>query len=205
MNELIHANDVFFTYPENLLFNGVSAKINSGQAVLVTGANGSGKTTLFRLLSGLLFPDKGQVFHQKNLSLGFFLPAQGLYQHLTVKRHWFYFTSLYQASLEWQNQLAVAFELKALFKKQVIHLSWGQKTKLALALTFLKKAEVYFLDEPFTGLDQITSQKLVEWLSVLKNQGVGFVLSSHQKNADLFKLMDTFWQIKNKKLEQKNG
>ena len=68
---LIDLQNVAKFFGEDPVFRNVSWQINSGRKIGLIGSNGTGKTTLFRIISGELRPNKGEVFQAKSLGIGF--------------------------------------------------------------------------------------------------------------------------------------
>jgi heme exporter protein A len=156
---VLELRDIAAFRGERLVFEGVSFRLDAGEALVLTGANGSGKTTLLRLLAGFVPPAAGDVFWQGAKALGD-LPALGrrtsflghqdaVKAGLTVAEN----LSLGaaqgadgQAALE-TMALADLADLPARF------LSAGQKRRLAIARLVLQRRPLWLLDEPTTALD----------------------------------------------------
>ncbi|RLG78048.1 MAG: ribosome biogenesis/translation initiation ATPase RLI [Thermoprotei archaeon] len=129
-------------------------RIFRGEVIGLIGPNAIGKTTLIRLLAGELQPDEGYTtVSMFNVS---YKP-----QYLSIKM----FEETVEESLKkanedclnpssWMfNDIIVALSLNRLLKKSVKHLSGGELQKLAVAITLVKDADIYLLDEPSAHVD----------------------------------------------------
>jgi manganese/zinc/iron transport system ATP- binding protein len=75
------------------------------------------------------------------------------------------------------------FQLEHLANRQISELSGGQQQRLFLARAFLQEPEVFFLDEPFAGVDQVTEKALVAKLRQLKEEGKTILVVHHDLNT----------------------
>ena len=81
---LIHLQDIWLAYGANPVLNGVSLKIEPGDRVGLVGRNGCGKTTLFHLITQQLTADRGQIYRQGNVNIGYLLQDHNLDGEATV-------------------------------------------------------------------------------------------------------------------------
>ena len=148
-----------------VLFTGLSFRVESGQAMVVTGANGTGKTTLLRMLAGLSAPAEGEVrwngvamapfaaAMRAILAFAGHLPA--LKDELTAEEN---LASLMQLAGETPDAAAMSAALDAVAlgrqrKLPARVLSQGQRRRIGLARLSLLKRPLWLLDEPVTALD----------------------------------------------------
>ncbi len=182
---VISAKNIHFAYDSNkFVFQGIDFKVSSGDITAVVGANGIGKTTLFRLLNGLYFSDKGDIFfndtHMDNAKRNItrktvaYIPQDVFLFHDTV-----YNNLVFSAeNITKDNVIAVCRVIGALpFIENLPYgfqtvvgdggslLSGGQRHLLALGRGILKGASILLFDEPTTHLDYSSS---IHMLSVLK-------------------------------------
>lgn len=146
----------------------VNLDLMPGTATWVGGENGAGKTTLLRILSGLITADSGEVrifgldierdrrAYQQHVG---FLSAgnTGLFNRLSVKRHFAYWARLAFVPRDQRAQAAEEsldrFNLHELADRRVERMSMGQRQRVRLALVFLHRPKMLFLDEALTSLD----------------------------------------------------
>lgn len=156
------------------------------------GPNGAGKTTLIRLLCGLLTPDSGTVtlsMRRQNIA---YMPEQmALYMDMSVRDFLIYFGQLRHISrtetLRLSNPLIQDLHLEKEQHTKIRRLSKGTQRKVQFISLLLAQPEVLILDEPFSGLDPISAERIETELIQLKNEGKIILLSTHRmEHAELF-------------------
>lgn len=156
---MLELRDIAAFRGERLVFEGISFRLDAGEALVLTGANGSGKTTLLRLLAGFVPPAAGNVLWQGAEALGD-LPALGrrtsflghqdaVKAGLTVAEN----LSLGAGGTDGQGAALEAMALADLADLPARFLSAGQKRRLAIARLVLQRRSLWLLDEPTTALD----------------------------------------------------
>jgi ABC-2 type transport system ATP-binding protein len=157
----------------------------------IIGPNGAGKSTTFRIVCGLLQPDRGNVFWKgadlraclKQRQLGFLPEERGLYQEIRVRElaiYWAQLREVDQRPAERVDHWLEKVGLTAKRKAFVRDLSKGNQQKLQLAVTMLHNPDLLVLDEPFSGLDPINQELVCSLLEEQKRRGAVVVLSAHQ-------------------------
>jgi cobalt/nickel transport system ATP-binding protein len=191
-----------FDYPDgNPALNDVNLCITTGESVAVLGANGCGKSTLFKVLSGLLFIQKGSfhAFGHKIDNKSFGRPDVVLNYH---RRVGFIFQDsdaqlfcstirdeiafgplqLGMPAQEVKRRIADISQMLGishLLDKPPFHLSGGEKKKAALAAVLATSPDVLLLDEPANSLDPRTQRWLSGMLRELSRAGKTIVISTH--------------------------
>ncbi len=172
----------------NLLFHDLNFEVNSGQNIEIIGSNGSGKTTLLRILLGLINIGDGSVewldneenynefrsmdcFYQgHSLGIKNLLSAE---ENLRLSSFSFgvseekILSSLSRVGI--RNHSSLASEL-----------SVGQKKRISIARWLLKDFDLYFIDEPFSALDDEASNLITEIIKELNARGASFVITGHR-------------------------
>jgi ABC-2 type transport system ATP-binding protein len=142
--------------------------VNRGEFVAVLGPNGAGKTTAINLLVGTRRPDSGSASlfgrdprqHQNRSRIG--ATPQETRFPLTLKtREILVLVAAHYPSSHSIEGIAQDFSITDILERQVGGLSGGQQRRLSVALAFVGRPELVFLDEPTTGLD-VTS-RLALW------------------------------------------
>lgn len=175
---------------DRLLFRHLNFNVNSGEILHLCGENGVGKSSLLQILVGLLSPMTGHIFWQgvdtrsapEYLNQLFYLGHKpGVKLGLTVKENLCLCASLSKKHqpIDMEALLDV-FDLKALINTPTFLLSAGQKQRVALSQLLLTDAVLWVLDEPFTAIDQKTSENLRSLLRNHAKAGGMCVLTSHQ-------------------------
>ncbi|OVA19071.1 ABC transporter-like [Macleaya cordata] len=179
---LIECRDVFKSFGEKHILNGVSFKIRHGEAVGIIGPSGTGKSTVLKIIAGLLAPDKGEVFIRgrkrhglisddeiSGLRIGLVFQSAALFDSLTVRENVGFL--LYENSKMSEDQISqlvtenlAAVGLKGVEDRLPSELSGGMKKRVALARSIIfdntteaVEPEVLLYDEPTAGLDPIAS------------------------------------------------
>ena len=196
---MIEIQELDFRYGKKLLFQNLQISLEKGRLYGFLGLNGAGKSTLFKLLCGLLYPEKGQIRvlgeespkrSPELLSRLFLLPEESSVPSISGEEYLYTRASFYpNFDREIFNRYCKELELPTL--KQKLHrLSYGQKKKFLLAFGLASGAQLILLDEPTNGLDipskAILRRLLVEALTPERS----FIISTHQV-SDISTLVDS--------------
>jgi ATPase subunit of ABC transporter with duplicated ATPase domains len=164
------------------VFFDVDLVVDRGSRVVVLGLNGAGKTTLLRLLYGLEEPDLGGVQPGHGLKLGYY--AQ---EHETLDVTQTVLANMMTASADLTETEARTLLGSFLFTgddvdKPTRVLSGGEKTRLALAMLVVSRANVLLLDEPTNNLDPASREEILRAINTFKG---AIVLVTHDEGAVL--------------------
>lgn len=176
------------------IFENLSFELSYADALAVIGENGSGKTSLLRTLSGLLKPTSGTVlccgetiwprlttYQHKSLYLSY---APAFYMDQSVQSNLDFYLNCFDTHVNTQEKSQVLKKVDLQDKKNefVSNLSTGQKRRLTLAILYLLKVDIVFIDEPTNGLDSSGIQLCLETFDYLKSTNkTTFVISTHDK------------------------
>jgi ABC-2 type transport system ATP-binding protein len=168
--------------------SGVTFSIEQGEIFGLIGPNGAGKTTTVECVIGLREPDSGEVIvcgidarkHPGDVKekIGAALQTTALHDRITPREALALFGSFYRQSTppaELIDRFALGEKADAPFDT----LSGGQRQRLALALAFVNKPELVFLDEPTTGLDAQSRRELHAEIARMKRDGHTVLLTTH--------------------------
>jgi ABC-2 type transport system ATP-binding protein len=166
--------------------DGVDLSVRRGEVLAVLGPNGAGKTTAISLLLGLLEPDAGEVsvFGSKPKALearrriGVMLQTSGVPETLTVGELIQLFRSYYPAPRTVADIVDLA-GVADLLDRRYGRLSGGQQRRAQFALAIAGNPEILFLDEPTTGLDIESRERLWKTIRALVREGCAVVLTTH--------------------------
>jgi ABC-2 type transport system ATP-binding protein len=173
--------------------DGISLEVKNEEILALLGPNGAGKSTLVRMMIGMILPDQGVIqWYDKSgnpspidiSAIGYLPEERGLYADQNVSRILEYFGQLHgltklqarQSAQEWAEKLDIAKYLPS----KLSTLSKGNQQKVQIAATVLHRPMIVFLDEPFSGLDPINQEMMVDVIRSLRSQGTTIVLSGHQ-------------------------
>ena len=175
----IRAIKINKSYDGKKVLNDVDTDIPAGSCVCLMGASGIGKTTLLKIISGLIKPDSGSVSLQKT---GMCFQEDRLWEDADAA------VNLWLAGCEGD----LPAELKQLLPEETLNtpvknLSGGEKRRIAVARALLSPSAQILLDEPFTGLDKDTRQKMISWILEKQNGRPMLVVSHDEEDAVLLK------------------
>jgi ABC-type Mn2+/Zn2+ transport system ATPase subunit len=192
-------------YPDNPnAIHEVSFTVQSGERIAVVGPNGSGKSTLFKAIIGLIPFTMGHLSiygincHGSHGYVGY-VPQQeavdwtfpvSVYDVVMMgrTRHIGWFRRAHKADHERVQSLLEDLNLTQLAKRQIGELSGGQKRRVFIARALAQDTKVLLMDEPFTGVDTVAEQDIMDTLDILSEKGITIILATHdmKKAADHF-------------------
>lgn len=164
-----------------LLFEGISFALDGGDALVVSGPNGAGKSSLLRLASGLLSPIAGAV--RRQVAIAYLGEAHALDPERTLIDALLFWARLDQGS---RADIEAALEeagLAGLADVPVRLLSTGQRRRAALVPLIAGPAPIWLLDEPASGLDVASVERLGEIIGRHRARGGAVVVATHQPIA----------------------
>lgn len=179
------------TYGEITALDGCSFNVERGRLLGFLGPNGAGKTTTMRSIFGLVHLNSGQVTWDRQpitpltrQRFGYMPEERGLYPKMKVGSQLTYLARLYgmpvdqaQASVDqWLDRLGLSGRVDS----AVEDLSHGNQQRVQLAAALVHSPELMVLDEPFSGLDPIGVETMMEILREKVAQGASVLFSSHQ-------------------------
>ena len=174
-----------FTAVEDLSF-----EVRAGRVFGFLGPNGAGKTTTIRMIVGITAPDEGSIelFGQKispqlQDRIGYLPEERGLYKKLKIVDQLRYFAELKgMSSADAEKKLDFWLERMNLGewkKKKTTDLSKGMQQKIQFISTVMHDPDLLILDEPFSGLDPINVEFLIDVISEFKTQEKTIIFSTH--------------------------
>jgi|SRR5579871_4233602 len=160
----------------------VSVSVREGILALI-GPNGAGKSTLLKILAGLLPPDVGVVDTPAKRWLGVLPEDLGLFDALTIHEHLELCGPIYGLSRQETRQRGDALlRVLGLEKGRYTYLdqcSHGMRKKTALAMALLHNPRAVLLDEPFEGIDPVSTVAIRDLLLMAAGRGIAVFLTSH--------------------------
>ncbi|MCY7757757.1 MULTISPECIES: ABC transporter ATP-binding protein [Bacillus] len=157
-------------YGRQTAVNDVSITLSSGRIYGLIGPNGSGKSTTLKMMAGLLLPTSGLVKADEKpvtrdmvRQTAYLTELDMFYPHFTVKD----MVNFYQSQFpDFQTEQAYKLlnEMQLDPKKKIKKLSKGNRGRLKIVLALARRASVILLDEPFSGLDPMVRDSIVNSL-----------------------------------------
>ncbi len=184
------------TYRNRLVVKDVSLTVKKGEVVGLLGPNGAGKTTVFYMIVGLIAPNAGSVklnhsdithvaMHQRcHMGLAYLPQESSIFRKLTVEDNILGILELRddltpQAQHEKCAELIKELHLYAIRDSLGISLSGGERRRVEIARTLALDPQFILLDEPFAGIDPISIQELKVTINLLKETGIGILITDH--------------------------
>src|SRR5947208_1970938 len=170
----------------------ISFSIEKGTIFGLLGPNGAGKTTLLRMITGIFFPDEGEIIFDGNrfdplndvVKIGYMPEERGLYKKMKIGDQVVYLAQLKGLSKHdamekikyWFHRL----EMESWWNKKVEDLSKGMSQKLQFVTTILHEPKLIILDEPFSGLDPVNANLIKDEIFELAKRGSSIIFSTHR-------------------------
>lgn len=183
------------------MVKGVDLYVSKGEVVGLLGPNGAGKTTTFYMIIGLIKPDNGHIYldredltgmamyqrAQKGLS---YLPQEhSVFRRLTAKENILAVMEL-RGIPETERKrrterLIEEFHLEAVADTMAYALSGGEQRRVEIARALALEPKVLLLDEPFAGIDPIVVAELQQLVIAMKKRGIGIIITDHNVRETL--------------------
>ncbi len=179
----------------------VSLTIVSGEVVGLLGPNGAGKTTTFYIITGLIRPDKGEVYLdgqeisqlpvylRARLGISYLPQESSVFRRLTVGQNIMAILETVErdktAREQRLDELLNELDIGALRNQRADSLSGGQKRRLEITRALVTDPTFILLDEPFAGLDPSVVLEIRKIVAKLKDRGIGVVITDHNTRETL--------------------
>ena len=192
MSNILELQNLKKYYATQKAVDDISFEVKAGSIFGLLGPNGAGKTTLLRMITGIFYPDSGQIIFDGQsfnpiedvLKIGYMPEERGLYKKMKIGEQ-----ALYLAQLKGLNHAEAMEKIKFWFKrlemeswwnKKVEDLSKGMSQKLQFVTTVLHEPKLIILDEPFSGLDPVNANLIKDEIYGLAQRGCSVIFSTHR-------------------------
>jgi ABC-2 type transport system ATP-binding protein len=192
MEPLLSLSHLKKYYATQKAVDDISFDIQKGSIFGLLGPNGAGKTTLLRMITGIFYPDEGQIsldgkpFNptQDIAKIGYMPEERGMYKKMKIGEQALYLAQLKGLSkaeateriMYWFKKL----EMESWWNKKVEDLSKGMSQKLQFVITVLHEPKLIILDEPFSGLDPLNANLIKDEIHGLAKRGATIIFSTHR-------------------------
>ncbi|HTI07706.1 MAG TPA: ATP-binding cassette domain-containing protein [Puia sp.] len=190
--DILTVRDLKKSFSTQKAVDAVSFTLGKGSIFGLLGPNGAGKTSLIRMITGIFYPDEGEIlfegrpFHPENdiLHIGYMPEERGLYKKMKIGEQAVYLAQLKglsrQEATRKVKEWFVKFEMQSWWNKKVEDLSKGMGQKLQFVITVLHAPRLIILDEPFSGLDPVNSNLIKDEIYQLARNGSTIIFSTHR-------------------------
>jgi ABC-2 type transport system ATP-binding protein len=170
----------------------ISFTLAPGSIFGLLGPNGAGKTTLIRMITGIFYPDEGEILFEGKpfnvadhvINIGYMPEERGLYKKMKIGEQAVYLAQLKGLSksdaMRKVKEWFVRFQMESWWNKKVEDLSKGMGQKLQFVTTVLHEPKLIILDEPFSGLDPVNSNLIKDQIYQLAKNGSSIIFSTHR-------------------------
>ncbi|WP_213581888.1 metal ABC transporter ATP-binding protein [Paenibacillus sp. J2TS4] len=198
MTSAISVQHLYVSYHGNEAIKDISFTLAPGNLVGIIGPNGAGKSTLLKALLNLIPRDKGDVtFFDRTIAeirkqiayvpqrndIDWTFPITvldtvllGTYPKLGL------FKRPKKSDRDWSYHCLERVGMEAFSQRQIGELSGGQQQRVFLARALAQQSEIFFLDEPFVGVDLASEETIISILKHLKESGKTIIVVHHDLN-----------------------
>lgn len=179
----------------------VDLELASGEVVGLLGPNGAGKTTSFYMVVGLVRPDSGKVFLDKQdltelpmfqrarMGISYLPQEASIFRKLTVEQNLLAILETVEKEKAVQqrrkDKLLEDFRLTKVAGSYGYALSGGERRRVEIARALVLEPKFILLDEPFAGIDPISVLDIQDLILELKQRGIGVLISDHNVRETL--------------------
>jgi lipopolysaccharide export system ATP-binding protein len=205
-------------YGRRRVVNGVSFGVNAGEVVGLLGPNGAGKTTSFRMATGQIAPNAGQVtfngedvtglpmYQRARRGMGYLSQEPSVFRKLSVEKN---LIAILEAlpksrtlgraltrSERWErtNAALARFKLDHVRRNNAARCSGGEKRRLEIARCLVCEPLLILLDEPFAAVDPLTTEDIRRNIRELADSGIGILITDHNVR-EVFRTADRVYLI----------
>ena len=201
MESFLETRNLVKIYNKKIVVDHVSLVIKQGEIVGILGPNGAGKTTTFRMVSGLISPDEGEIFFngkeisklpmyaRARIGIGYLPQEPTIFAQLTVEENLMIILEHTNISKkerkERMESLLEEMSLASLSRSKAGTLSGGERRRLEVTRALITCPSFLMLDEPFAAIDPKVVEGLQEIILNLKKKNIGILITDHKPRETL--------------------
>ncbi|MHA4812346.1 ABC transporter ATP-binding protein [Flavitalea flava] len=190
--DILQIKDLKKNFSTQRAVDSISFSLAKGSIFGLLGPNGAGKTTLIRMITGIFYPDEGEILFEGRpfdpvndiVHIGYMPEERGLYKKMKIGEQAVYLAELKGLGKHEATQKVkewfVKFEMESWWNKKVEDLSKGMGQKLQFVITVLHEPRLIILDEPFSGLDPVNTNLIKDEIYNLARKGSTIIFSTHR-------------------------
>ena len=188
-------------YGRHEVVKGVSLEVNKGEIVGLLGPNGAGKTTTFYMITGMIQPNGGRVYIEKeNITslpmykrarkgIGYLSQEPSVFRRLSVEDN---LKLILQTMKLSRKEISIRVDrflddlsITHIRKRKGYQLSGGERRRTEICRALLTEPDFMLLDEPFSGIDPIAVEEIQNIVVDLKRRGIGVLITDHNVHETL--------------------
>ena len=214
----IELKNISLSFNKRQILDNISLTIREGEIVGLLGPNGVGKSSLFNIILGILEPNYGDIFIDKtkvnllpiykrasDFKISIVPQSGGVFSDLTCFQNLHAIADLVVREKKDRNfkieKMISKFELESVKNLKAKHMSGGQVKRLSIAMALLSNPKIVLMDEPFQGLDILSTRYLQETIVNLETEDNNrcCIISDHAAR-DLLSISDRAIILADKKI-----
>ncbi|MAT39693.1 MAG: LPS export ABC transporter ATP-binding protein [Ectothiorhodospiraceae bacterium] len=200
-NRVLQSKGLQKRYGKRVVVKDANVSVQQGEIVGLLGPNGAGKTTTFYMITGMVRPNKGQVFiDDKNitrmpmykrarLGVGYLPQEASVFRQLTVEQNLLAILEVMglkrKERHERANELLADFNIEHIRGSKGYMLSGGERRRTEIARALTTNPNFILLDEPFAGVDPIAVEDIMRIVQKLKERNIGVLITDHNVHETL--------------------
>ncbi len=197
----LKAENLHKSFKGRQVVKGVGFEVRPGQIVGILGPNGAGKTTSFYMVVGSIQADEGKVtlggeeithlpMHLRARKGIAYLPQEAsVFRRMSVEDNLLSVLEMFPISESERqdrlHRLLDEFNINHIAKQKAFTLSGGERRRVEIARALALNPRFLLLDEPFAGIDPIAVGDIQKMIKVLKNRGIGILITDHNVRETL--------------------
>ena len=188
-------------YGSREVVKGITIDVERGEVVGLLGPNGAGKTTTFYMITGMIRPNKGNIFidgiditslpmyKRARKGVGYLSQEPSVFTKLSVEDNLRLVLQMTSLTREEQStrleQLLEDFSITHIRKSKAYTLSGGERRRTEIARALVMEPKFILLDEPFAGIDPIAVEDIQQIIFNLKSRNIGVLVTDHNVRETL--------------------
>jgi lipopolysaccharide export system ATP-binding protein len=197
----LEARELTKSFHRKEVVSSISLEVHEGEIVGLLGRNGAGKTTTFKMVVGLLRPQRGSIHLNGRDITGLpmymraregiaYLPQEAsVFQKLTVEQNLLAVLEMMGIGKKEQKEradgLMTELGISRLAKQKAFTLSGGERRRTEICRALVRSPSFLLLDEPFTGVDPIAVADVQQVILPLREKGIGVLITDHNVRETL--------------------
>jgi len=201
MDLTLKAEKLLKIYSKRTVVNEVSLHVTQGEIVGLLGPNGAGKTTSFYMITGMIRPNKGNIFlndhdittypmyKRARMGIGYLSQESSIFRKLSVEENIMAILETMPLSRQERkdrlDELLQELDISSLAKNRAYTLSGGERRRVEITRAMATRPKFILLDEPFAGIDPIAVEDIQNIVQGLVKKGIGVLITDHNVHETL--------------------